>query len=232
MISKLRAAGAGDVIQVGASWVEADTHLRETVIPEAAARGEIPVYVHPFDSQDVWDGHATIIPEILDQLPSDSPPDAVVCSVGGGGLFSGIMQGLDAAGHSNARVLAVETEGAHSLALSLEQGSLSTLPAITSIATSLGARTVASQAYTYAQRNCVSSIVLKDAHAKEGCVRFANDERIIVEPACGVSLALCYKGKLKEYLPDLNEKSKVVIVVCGGSNVSAELLCQWAAEMQ
>jgi L-serine/L-threonine ammonia-lyase len=230
MISKMRTAGAADVIQMGASWAEADAHLREVVIPQARENGEEPVYVPPFDAQAVWDGHATMVREILDQL--EGPPDAMVCSVGGGGLLCGIMQGLDEAGCSDVRVAAVETRGAHSLALSLEQGCLSTLPAITSIATTLGARRVAAKAYEYAQRETVTSVVLDDADAIEGCVRFADDERIMVEAACGVSMAMCYGGRLRERMPHLIEKSKVVMVVCGGSNVTAEMLHNWVSQMK
>jgi L-serine/L-threonine ammonia-lyase len=228
MISKIKASGAKDVVQIGESWAEADAHLREVLIPEAKAKGETPVYVPPFDAQEIWDGNATLVEEVLEQLPGS--PDALVCSVGGGGLFSGIMQGLDTAGLSATKVLAVETQGAHSLALSLEKGELSTLPGITSIATSLGARRVAAKAYEYAQRESVTSVVLKDKDAIEGCIRFADDERIMVEAACGVSLALCYNGRLKESFPDLTEKSKVAIVVCGGSNVSAEMLHKWVEQ--
>jgi L-serine/L-threonine ammonia-lyase len=226
MMNKIRAAGAADVIQFGASWAEADAHLNEVVIPQARARGETPVYVPPFDAQEIWDGHATMVEEILEQL--EGPPDAVVCSVGGGGLFCGIMQGLDAAGHSGVRVVAVETGGAHSLALSLQQGHLATLPAITSIATTLGARRVAPKAYEYAQRESVTSVVLRDIEAMEGCVRFADDERIMVEAACGVSMAMCYNHRLRTYLPSLRtEKSKIVMVVCGGSNVNTQMLSEW-----
>jgi L-serine/L-threonine ammonia-lyase len=230
MMDKIRAAGAADVIQFGASWAEADAHLKEVVIPQASARGETPVYVPPFDAQDIWDGHATMVKEILEQL--EGPPDAVVCSVGGGGLFCGMMQGLDAAGLSSVRVAAVETEGAHSLAASLEQGSLATLPAITSIATTLGARQVAAKAFEYAQRDNVTSVVLKDMEAMEGCVRFADDERIMVEAACGVSMALCYGSRLRRYLPQLTEKSKVVMVVCGGSNVNTQMLSEWTQQIK
>ena len=231
MISKLRSAGAKDIVQFGESWVEADTHLRETIIPQARVRGEIAVYVPPFDAQEVWDGNATIVEELFDQIPQEEgSPDALVCSVGGGGLFCGLMQGLEVSGHPEVKVVAVETRGAHSLALSLEQGCLSTLPAITSIATSLGARTVAAQAFAYGQRDSVVNVVLEDAEAMDGCVRFADDERMMVEASCGVCLALCYEGKLRKLLPSLTEKSRVVIVVCGGSNVTTEMLHTWATE--
>lgn len=140
------------------------------------------------------------------------------------------MQGLDAHRLGRTKVVAVETKGADSLALALEKGELATLPAIKSIATSLGARTVAANAFKYAQRESVKSVVLSDEGAIEGCVRFADDERIMVEPACGVSLALCYGGRLKKVLPDLAEESKVVIVVCGGSNISVDMLAKWTMQ--
>ncbi|KAK7179993.1 hypothetical protein DPSP01_009841 [Paraphaeosphaeria sporulosa] len=231
-MDKMRAAGATEVLQEGASWYECDQYLRETVIPRAKEAGEIPVYVPPFDASEIWEGHATLVGETLAQMNQDGPPDAIVCSVGGGGLFCGIVQGLERAGLENVPVLAVETEGAHSLALSLDKGELSTLPGITSIATTLGARTVAPQAFEYGQRPNVTSVVLPDHAAKEGCVRFADDERIMVEAACGVSMALCYGGRLKKYLPNLTEKSKVVFVVCGGSNITAEMLSKWTAELK
>ena len=228
-MNKMRAAGAKEVLQEGASWYECDKYLRETIVPRAKEAGEIPIYVPPFDAPEIWDGHATLVGEALTQMGREGNPDAIICSVGGGGLFCGIMRGLEKAGLSDTPILAVETEGAHSLALSLEKGELSTLPAITSIATTLGARTVAPQAFVYGQRPSVTSVVLPDHAAMEGCVRFADDERIMVEAACGVSMALCYGNRLKKYLPNLTEKSKVVVVVCGGSNITAEMLTKWTA---
>lgn len=232
MMAKMRKAGATNVVQEGKSWYEADRYLRDEVIPQARERGEVPVYVPPFDAAEIWAGHATLVDEVAAQMVEDGEegrPDAIVCSVGGGGLLCGIVQGMDRNGWGDVPVLAVETEGADSLALSLREGRLATLPGITSIATTLGARTVAPKAYEVAQRENVRSVVLGDEAAMEGCVRFADDERIMVEAACGVSVALCYGGRLKKYLPELKEDSKVVIVVCGGSNVTPEMLAKWSA---
>lgn len=229
-MDKMRAAGAMEVVQEGASWYECDKYLRETVIPKANAAGQNAVYVPPFDAEEIWDGHATLVDEVVSQFGPGQKPDAIICSVGGGGLFCGIIRGMEKAGLAEVPVLAVETEGANSLALSLEKGELSTLPGITSIATTLGARTVAPQAFAYAQRPSVRSVVLTDEDAMEGCVRFADDERIMVEAACGVSMALCYGNRLQKYLPTLTKDSEVVVVVCGGSNVTAEMLVNWAAK--
>lgn len=76
----------------------------------------------------------------------------MVVSVGGGGLLSGVVQGLHRNGWGHVPVLAVETLGADSLAQSVAAGQRITLPAITSVATSLGARQVCAQAFEWTQR--------------------------------------------------------------------------------
>ena len=214
MIAKIRTAGASSVIQHGGSWAEADHFLKEEVL----VNDPYGVYVPPFDHDDVRSGTSTIVEELEER------PDAIVCSVGGGGLFSGIQLGLEARGWGDVSVLAMETEGAESLAMSLNEGKLVTLPAITSIATSLGAKRVAPMTYDLGQRRNVRSVVLSDAEAAMGCWRLADDERLIVEPACGVSVAVCYDGRLKQLLPKLTNESKVVVIVCGGSDITLEML--------
>ncbi|EXJ54646.1 hypothetical protein A1O7_09987 [Cladophialophora yegresii CBS 114405] len=224
-IAKLRAAGATEVLSHGDSWFFADQYLRETIIPAAEARGEQGVYIHPFDHPAIWAGAGTMVEEISRQMPCGERPDAIVCSVGGGGLFSGIMHGVDRVGWGNdVCVLPVETRGADSLAQSLQQGQLVTLKGITSVATSLGAIRVAENAFVQAQRPNVTPVVLDDAEACAACWRFLDDERMLVEPACGASIALAYAGRLKHYLKDIAPGSKVVIVVCGGSKISLDVL--------
>ena len=222
MIAKLRAAGATDVIQIGATWFEADRYLREEVL------GHDPngVYVPPFDHPDVWAGAATMVGEMAEQMEYEKP-DAVVCSVGGGGLLCGIMQGVDDVWRGDVSVLAVETEGAASLHASLMAGELVTLPGITSVATSLGATRVAGKAFECGRRQNAKSVVLSDAEAAMGCWRLADDERMLVEMACGVSVALCYDGRLAKILPNLTPESKVVIVVCGGSIITVDMLAEY-----
>ena len=220
MIAKIKSAGATDVIQTGASWAEADMYLRE----ELLAKDENGVYVPPFDHEDVRDGAATIIEEL------EEKPDAMVCSVGGGGLFSGLMRGLDRKGWEDVKVLALETKGAESLHASLKRGQLIRLDKITSIATTLGASMVAEKTFEYGQRPNVKSAVLEDREAVMGCWRLADDERLLVEPACGVNVAVCYDGRLKKLLPELRAESKVVIVLCGGTTVTLEMLIGWREE--
>lgn len=253
MIGKLRQAGAADVVQSGASWQEADDHLRNTVMPEAEAKGETAVYVPPFDAQEIWDGNAGIIKELLRQIGDTAshypvtapaangvgsgaaPPniDAIVCSVGGGGLFSGIMQGVEEFGLQNhTRVIAVETQGADALSQAVAAKEHITLPGITSLATSLGARKVCTRAFEYGLRDNVTTVTLPDSEAILACRKFADEEHYVVELACGVCPALCYNGQLRELIPGFNENTTVVIVVCGGSNMSFEIMEKYMAGLQ
>ncbi|KAF2499881.1 tryptophan synthase beta subunit-like PLP-dependent enzyme [Lophium mytilinum] len=236
MISKLHAAGALDVVAHGAAWAEADAHLREVIIKEHEAKGGVAIYTPPFDHPDIWTGNSTVVKEVAAQMQEsgDGAPDVLICSVGGGGLLNGVMEGLDSLDlSSSVDVLAVETAGAESLAASMSAGSLISLPKITSQATSLGAVRVASKAFEYATRegSRVRSFVLPDAEAAMGCWRLADDERLMVELACGVNVALCYDGRLEKALGrKVRPEEKVVVVLCGGSNVTAEMLHQWREE--
>jgi L-serine/L-threonine ammonia-lyase len=224
MVGKLKTLGA-NVHQHGASWLEADTYLHA----EFLDKDPNGVYVPPFDHEDIWDGAATIVEEI-DQEIADY--DAIVCNVGGGGLFAGIMEGLKRRKQfrrKTVQVLAVETKGADSLTQSIAKGEHITLPEITSIATSLGARKVAKQAYMWAQREEVTCLALSDAEAAMGSVRFADDERFLVEVACGVSIATVYNGQLRQIFgkgmsDDQWKRQRIVVVVCGGNNVTLGML--------
>jgi len=223
MIDRIRLAGHGtaEVIQHGQTWFEADLHLRTVLLPNDPDG----VYVPPFDHADIWTGASGMVDEIEEDLGGCA--DVVVCSVGGGGLFCGIMQGLE---HSTGtKIIAVETKGADSLAQSVAAGELITLPGITSIATSLGATRVASQALKYAQEDRVKCWVVSDEQACGACVRFADGERMLVEPACGAALSVVYEDLLRDRALRLAKESRVVVVVCGGVGVGVEMIAEWRA---
>ncbi|KAK6530003.1 hypothetical protein TWF694_003379 [Orbilia ellipsospora] len=232
MKGKIRDMDA-EVHVFGEGLIEADEYMRE----ELMKHDDGAVYCPPFDHPYVWEGNSTIITEIAQQLPASHPvPDAIVFSVGGGGLFNGIVAGMKAHGWSNVPIIAVETRGADSLATSMLLDEHHTLPAITSRATSLGARRVSKQTWEYARHGGkdagldVRSVVLSDDEALMGCVQFAEDERFLVEDACGVSVATVYNGALRRACPELREDSLVVVIVCGGSNVTMEMLMEAKAK--
>ena len=90
-----------EVIVHGASWQEANEFARSIIGPADAC-------IHPFDDLLLGEGHATLVDEVV---RAGLRPDAVVLSVGGGGLLSGVVEGLRRNGWSDVPVVAVETTG-------------------------------------------------------------------------------------------------------------------------
>jgi L-serine/L-threonine ammonia-lyase len=152
-------------------------------------------------------------------------PGVVVVSVGGGGLLCGIAQGAQDVGWSDVPILAVETRGADSFAAAVAAGRLVTLKAITSIATTLGARTVAAETLAWARRREIMPWVVSDRSAVQACNRFADDHRVLVEPACGASLSAVY-----ERAKPIEGRGPLLVIVCGGAGVTRDLLAQWTRQ--
>jgi len=208
----IRREGA-DVIVHGLSWQEANA-LATAMVEESDA------FLHPFDDPIIWRGHASLVDEVA---RSGVKPDVIVLSVGGGGLLCGVVEGLHRHAWNDVPVIAVETEGADSLAQSIRAGHRVELPAITSIATSLAAKRVCEQAFACSKTHPVRSIVVSDRAAVSACQRFLADHRVVVEPACGASLAVVYDDA-----PELEGFESVLVVVCGGVTATVEQLRAWS----
>lgn len=204
-----------EVVVHGASWHEANA-LALSMASQSDA------FLHPFDDPLIWSGHASLVDEVA---RSGMKPDVVVLSVGGGGLLSGIVEGLHRNDWVDVPVIAVETEGADSLAQSIRAGHRVELPKITSIATSLGATQVCEQAFTWASRHPLRSIVVSDRAAVSACRKFLLDHRLVVEPACGASLSILY-----DRAAELEEFENVLVIVCGGVTTTVEKLQEWSSE--
>jgi L-serine/L-threonine ammonia-lyase len=211
-ISKIEEQGA-EVIVEGEVWDETDGHASRVA---AEVKG---LYISPFDHPLIWEGHSTLVDEIAEQ---GEQPDVVVLSVGGGGLLCGTLEGLHRHGWLDVPVIAAETEGTASLAATLREGRLVTLDAITGVAKSLGAKTVGAKTLEWNERHELRSVVVSDREAVTACVRFLDDHRYLVEPACGASLAVPYlrPGLLEEF-------DSVLVIVCGGIAVDLAQLEEW-----
>lgn len=203
-----------EVFVHGASWQEANERALQAVDADTA-------FIHPFDDPLLWSGHATMIDEVV---RAGVQFDAVVLSVGGGGLLAGVSEGLDRNSLQHIPIIAAETEGAASLAAAETSGKPVELPAITSIATSLGARKVAERAFEITQNRPVDSIVVSDRAAVDACLRFLDDHRVLVEPACGAALAVAYT-----HADRLAHFERVLIIVCGGATATLAQLQAWQA---
>lgn len=202
------------VVLHGASWDDANVKALDF------ARKDGTAYIHPFDSVDVMAGQGTIVKELVAQIPRI---DLLVASIGGGGLLSGLISA--AAVFSPAtRVVGVETEGADSMYQSWRAGRIIELPAITSIAETLGARKTEARQFEIITQHVSSLVTVTDDEAIDALVGLLAEEKLLTEPATSCSVAALLEGKASAG-PD----ETVVIVLCG-ANAGLPRIAGWIAQ--
>ncbi|KAI1790802.1 tryptophan synthase beta subunit-like PLP-dependent enzyme [Ganoderma leucocontextum] len=239
----------GAEVKIGGNcYPQALQHTQEAVALEAKAV-MIPSYDHPL----LWEGHASMVHEIQRQLPEGVKPDAIFCSVGGGGLAGGVMEGCRAVGWDNVPLVTVETHGSNCFyqSLSLNEGpfsstvlsrllpertsaeyckehnvTLARLAKLNSRATSLGATSPSGAIVKKAldRSGGVKSICIPDELAMQTTLSFAEDHKIMVELACAATLSPVYKPSLfRKVVPQTDKRATVVFIVCGVKVSLAEL---------
>lgn len=241
-----------EVVVAGSVWDTCDQAARSLVDKEEGA-----IYIHPFEGDDLVEGHASIAHELYEQFPEVShgrqsqtaQPDMIVCVVGGGGLLNGILRGLSQIRQANPstfvppKVVSAQDFGADSFSQSMKAyyqdpitnaTYISTLPDITSLARSMGAKTCSAStlknAKLYAKHGTVlspstengitnstaspdhslfSTLVIDDALSGSATWQFKRDHGLMVEIACGAALVPAYQSDriLKPLLSTLPRKA-------------------------
>ncbi len=173
------------------------------------------VSVHPFDDPLVIAGQGTVGLEIMDDAPDLTD---LVISIGGGGFMSGVATAVKTL-KPDVRIWGVETQGADAMSQALQAGKPVLLPAITSIARTLGAPSVSERTLRIAQQYLESVTVVPDREAVAAIVFLLERAKVLTEPAAACTLAAAdqIKGRLG---------SKVVLVLCGG-NIAVADLCSF-----
>jgi threonine dehydratase len=182
---------------------------------EALAAREGLAVVPPFDHPDIVAGQATIALEIVEQLPE---VETVLVPVGGGGLISGVVAGLAAAG-SRAKVWGVEPAGAPKLKRSLEAGAPVRLERTASIADGLITLNVGNIPFAELERHRdrLRGVVLVEDDSIRDAVQFLwRTCRLAVEPSGAVTTAALLSGAVRP--------SGVTVLVVSGGNVDRSLL--------
>jgi threonine dehydratase len=180
-------------------------------------RAEGWVYVHPFDDRWVMAGQGTLGLELLEEVPQMTD---VFISIGGGGLMTGVATAIKTL-CPQVRIWGVETEGADSMAQALRAGHVVELPAITSIAKTLGAPAVSERALEAARRYLESVTVVRDAEAVEAMRWLLERAKVLTEPAASCTLAA-----LERLRDRFGPGDHVVLILCGG-NVALDDLCRY-----
>jgi threonine dehydratase len=165
-------------------------------------------FVHPFDDPLVIAGQGTIGIEILEDCPQVTD---VFASIGGGGMAGGVAIAVKSA-KPDARMWGVETVGADAMSQAIAAGEPVTLPAITSIAKTLGAPAVTQRTLDLILDNFESVTVVTDTEATRALDLIAERLKVVPEPASSCNLAAAEKLR-SNFAPD----SHVVIILCGGN---------------
>ncbi len=202
------ARGYGTAVDLEAGG-PAEAHERLLGIVEETGR----VFVHPFDDPYMVAGHGTLALEILEDVPD---VETVVVPVGGGGLISGVVLGLAGRAH----VVAVEPEGAATLARALEAGHSVPLQPQT-IADGLAAP-FAGELPIELCRGVVESVLVTDDEIAAAMRFLYTRAKLACEPAGAAGAAAILSGKLS---PD-----GVVVVVVSGGNAAPQQAAAILAE--
>ena len=136
-------------------------------------------------------GQATVGLEILEDVPDVTD---VIVSIGGGGLAGGVAAAVKDS-VPDARIWGVETEGADAMAQALAAGHPVELPAITSIAKTLGAPAVSDATLALTRHYLKSVTVVPDAEAVDAMVFILERLKVITEPAASCTLAAARRLK-------------------------------------
>ncbi|MFT3744744.1 MAG: threonine/serine dehydratase [Pyrinomonadaceae bacterium] len=173
------------------------------------------VFIHPFDDAEIMAGAGTVGLEILEDKPDVTD---IVLSIGGGGLAGGVSTAIKAL-KPNVRLWGVETVGADAMSQALAAGKPVDLPAITSIAKTLGAPYVSETTLALTRQNLESVTLVTDDEAVEAMVFIAERLKVLTEPA-----AACTLAALEKLSDNFTPESKIVLIFCGG-NVGVRDLC-------
>lgn len=204
--ARLRELGA-QVIVTGVVYAEA----LEACLARQKETGAL--LTHAYDQPEVVTGAGTVAKEIEEQ--GGGLPDAVLVSVGGGGLIAGIASWCE----DRARVIALEPELAPTLFRAREAGAPVDVPVSGIAADSLGAKRIGGLAWEVAQRHVADSLLLPDAAIRQAQLFLWAQFKLAVEPAAALPLAALHT---RAYVPQ--GAGSVALVVCGANLDPASLL--------
>ena len=169
-------------------------------------------FIHPFEGTLTSCGTGGVGLELMEDAPD---LDAVVVSIGGGGLISGIAAAVKQI-NPVCKVYGVEPEGAASMHTSVAKGAPVHLEQVNTIADSLGAPMALPMGHALCTAYVDDIMLLDDETICAGMIAFQEEAKLAVEPAAGAALA-AVMGPLRARL----QGKRVGVIVCGANIDSA-----------
>ena len=203
---------------LGAKLIPVPYDVAWKALDERVFPGAEGTFIHPFDDHNFIAGHATMGLEILEDAPDTK---AVIASIGGGGLITGVASAIKAL-NPEVKVFGVEPETAAPAALSFEKGS----PQVfanwkASFVDGAGGQSMFPRMWER-MKPVVDGYIVVSLEATKSAMRLmAEKARVISEGAGALPLAAALGGRAG--------KGPIVAIVSGG-NIDLNKFCELIAQ--
>src|SRR5947199_9298601 len=203
---------------LGAKLIPVPYDVAWQALEERSFPGAEGTFVHPFDDDNFIAGHGTMGLEILEDAPDAA---AVIASIGGGGLITGVGSAIKAL-KPEITVFGVEPETAAPAALSFEKGSPQNFPNWkASFVDGAGGQSMFPRMWER-MKPVVDGYLVVSLEETKNAMRFmAEKARIIAEGAGALPVAAALNGKAG--------KGPVVAIISGG-NIDLQKFCELIAQ--
>jgi threonine dehydratase len=196
----------GRMRALGAKLIPVSYDVAWKALDDRAFPGAEGTFVHPFDDHNFIAGHGTMGLEILEDAPDTK---AIIASIGGGGLITGVASAIKAI-KPEIKIFGAEPETAAPAALSFEKGS----PQVfknwkASFVDGAGGQSVFPRMWDRMKPLVDDYIVVTLEETKKAMRMMAEKARIISEGAGALPLAAALTGKAG--------KGPIVAIVSGGN---------------
>lgn len=170
-------------------------------------------FIHPFDDENVIAGQGTIGLELLDQLPD---VEAVVVSVGGGGLISGVAFAIKSL-NPKVKVYGVQAAGAPSMVNSVEKKCRERLQSVSTIADGIAVKEPGNLTYDICSKYVDKFVTVTEDEICGAILHLLEKEKVVAEGAGAAAVAAVMYNKLPV------QGKKTVCIVSGG-NIDVTIL--------
>ena len=199
---------------LGAKLITVPYEVAWRALDDRAYPGAEGTFVHPFDDDNFIAGHATMGLEILEDEPETA---AVIGSIGGGGLITGVASAIKAL-KPEVKLFGAEPETAAPAALSFEKGSPQVFKAWqSSFVDGAGGQSMFPRMWDRMRPLVDGYIVVTLEETKAAMRMMAEKARVIAEGAGALPLAAALTGKAGN--------GPIVAIVSGG-NIDLQKFCE------
>ncbi len=199
---------------LGAKLISVPYDIAWKALDERSFPGAEGTFIHPFDDDDFIAGHGTMGLEILEDAPNTT---AVIASIGGGGLITGLASAIKAL-KPEVKIFGVEPDTAAPAALSFKKGS----PQVfkdwkASFVDGAGGQSMFPRMWERMKPVVDDYFVVTLEQTKDAMRLLAEKARIISEGAGALPVAAALTGKAG--------KGPIVAIISGG-NIDLRKFCE------